>query len=112
MGPQRLGRQGNAASAVAGDVSFLADMGNWEGADKYEKLAAVFGRAERCHTKAHLVAGLAMDREDYVHCLEAENEGGYSGPHTLVYEGDDNEWAGIDSARWVQGMRPRMTAQV
>ena len=121
-GLRRLGRQGKASGvrvltenwfdltagpaevngildALDGEVGLLADTGNWEGADKYEKLAAVFGRAERCHTKAHFSAGLAMDREDYFRCLEAASDAGYRGPHTLVYEGDEDEWAGVGMER-------------
>ena len=85
--------------ALEGEVGFLADMGNWEGADKYEKLAAVFGRAERSHTKAHFATGLMMDREDYFRCLEAATAGGYEGPHTLIFESDGDEWAGVEMER-------------
>ena len=85
--------------ALEGDVGFLADTGNWEGADKYENLAAVFGRAERCHTKAHFNPHHSLDHEDFLRCLEAVTAGGYDGPQTLIYEGDDDEWRGIEIER-------------
>lgn len=84
---------------LEGDVGFLADTGNWEGDGKYADLAAVFGRAERCHSKAHVGAGLVLDQEDYRRCLQSAVTGGYKGPHTLIYEGPDDEWAGVELER-------------
>jgi hypothetical protein len=86
--------------ALEGDVGLLADMGNWGGPEKYANLAAIYGRAERSHTKAHFEAGLRLDHEDYGRCLDASVSAGYRGPHTLIYEGpDDDEWAALDQER-------------
>ena len=40
-----------------------------------------------------------MDCIDYGLCLRAAAEAGYEGPHTLIYEGDGDEWGGLERER-------------
>ncbi|HET7714046.1 MAG TPA: TIM barrel protein [Bauldia sp.] len=83
-----------------GMVGFLADFGNWKGPGKYDALAAVIGRAEDTHAKCHFEPGLRMDTADYGRCLSIAAAAGYSGPHTLIYEGaDDDEWEALRMER-------------
>jgi sugar phosphate isomerase/epimerase len=83
---------------LEGHVGLLADTGNWKGPSKYDDLAAIFGRAERCHAKAHFNDG-RMDRHDFRQCLDAAARAGYQGPFTLVYESPGDEWAGVLAER-------------
>jgi sugar phosphate isomerase/epimerase len=85
--------------ALDGSVGFLADMGNWSGATKYADLETIFARAELSHTKAEFDARDAMNEDDFTQCLRAAQAGGYQGPHTLIYEGPGDEWAGLERAR-------------
>jgi sugar phosphate isomerase/epimerase len=85
--------------AVGPDLGFLADSGNWGGPTKYDDLAAIYARAELSHTKAHFGANLAIDGDDFRKCLEAAAKGNYTGPHTLIFEGDGDEWRGVDIER-------------
>jgi sugar phosphate isomerase/epimerase len=81
---------------LEGAVGLNADFGNWGGATKYDDLAAIFPRAESTHAKAQFSADGEMDRQDYVTCLEIARRAGFSGPHTLVYDGPGNdEWRGL-----------------
>lgn len=85
---------------LEGEVGFLADFGNWTGAGKYADLAAVLGRAEETHAKAHFDDGGNLDGGDFGRCLEAAIAAGYDGPYTLVYEGAaDDEWAAVKVER-------------
>ena len=85
--------------ALDGEVGYLVDTGNWTDAGKFKKLNSVYGRAERSHTKAHFDAAYKMDAGDFRKCLDAAVATGYQGPHTLIYEGPDEEWAGVEMER-------------
>ena len=85
-----------------GEVGFCLDFGNWTGETKYADLEAIAPQADSCHTKAHFPAPGEMDRDDYVRCLDLTQEAGFSGPHTLIYDGPgDDEWAGLTIEREV-----------
>jgi sugar phosphate isomerase/epimerase len=85
--------------AVGSDLGFLVDMGNWTGPGKYTELQSVFARAERCHAKASFGPGPSLDEEDYRRCLEAAFKAHYSGPFTLIFESEGDEWQGLDIER-------------
>jgi sugar phosphate isomerase/epimerase len=79
-----------------GEVGLLADFGNWKGSGKYADLAAVFGRAEDSHAKAHFPRAGEMDADDFGRCLTVADQAGYDGPCTLIYEGADaDEWEAV-----------------
>ena len=86
-------------AAAGPDIGFLADSGNWGGPAKYDDLRAIYARAELSHTKAHFGANHAMDQEDYRKCLEAAVAANYAGPHTLIFEGEGDEWRGLEIER-------------
>lgn len=83
-------------------IGLLADFGNWVGPAKYDDLAQILPRAESTHAKAHFSAPGVMDREDYTKCLELCRHINFSGPHSLIYDGPDNdEWRGLALERAV-----------
>lgn len=81
---------------LEGRVGLLMDFGNWTGRDKYEQLAAIAGRAELCHAKAHFVDG-DLDAADYGRCIDLAEGAGYTGPYTLIFDSEVpvNEWDGL-----------------
>lgn len=85
--------------ALGRDVGFLADSGNWGGSTKYNDLREIYARAELSHTKASFGPNQTMDRDDYRKCLEAAVKANYRGPHTLIFEGEGNEWRGVETER-------------
>lgn len=87
---------------LEGKVGLCLDFGNWQGETKYTDLKAIAPRAESCHTKAHFLSPGKMDRDDYVRCLDLTQDVGFSGPHTLIYDGPgDDEWKGLSIEREV-----------
>jgi hypothetical protein len=57
-------------------------------------------RAESFHAKCHFGEDGAMDKEDYVRCLELARAAIKAGPYTLIYDGPNaDEWAGLDAER-------------
>jgi hypothetical protein len=85
---------------LAGTVGFLADTGNWKGADKYRHLAAIFGRAQYCHARCSIDAAYRLDEADFGLSLAAAERVGYAGPYTLIYDGQlDDEWRGLEKMR-------------
>ncbi len=85
-----------------GRIGLNADFGNWSGPDKYDALAQIFPRAAGCHTKARFTAPHQMDKDDFVRCLDLARASGFSGPHTLIYDGEDaDEWGHLALEREV-----------
>ena len=85
-----------------GEVGFCLDFGNWTGETKYADLKAIAPRADSCHTKAHFPVPGEMDTDDYIRCLDLTQDAGFSGPHTLIYDGPgDDEWEGLSIEREV-----------
>ena len=83
-----------------GKVGLCLDFGNWRGGTKYTDLAAIAPKAESCHSKAHFAAPCEIDKEDYIQCLELTQKAGFTGPHTLIYDGPgDDEWEGLSIER-------------
>lgn len=81
---------------LEGEVGLCLDFGNWGGPTKYDDLQAIAPRAESCHTKAHFSAPGELDAADYARCLDITRAAGFSGVHTLIYDGPgDDEWAGL-----------------
>ena len=77
-------------------VGLCADFGNWQGDDKYERLAQIFPLAESCHAKCAFPEPSQPDRDDYIRCLELTRAADFRGPYTLIYDGpDDDEWSGL-----------------
>ena len=84
---------------LEGRVGLLADFGNWKGADKYDQLARIFGRATLCHAKGSFADG-ALDAEDYGACVDLAEAAGYTGPYTLIFDNDSpGEWQGLAAER-------------
>ena len=77
-------------------VGLLGDFGNWKGADKYDELARIFGRAELCHAKASFIDG-DLDAVDFGRCIDLAEAAGYAGPYTLIFDSElpVNEWDGL-----------------
>jgi hypothetical protein len=80
---------------VGDDLGFLADTGNWRGITKHADLEVVFARAELCHSKAHFPTLMKIDDVDYGACVRAGKRARYSGPHTLIFDNDGDEWEGL-----------------
>jgi sugar phosphate isomerase/epimerase len=81
---------------LEGRIGLLMDFGNWKGADKYNELAKIAGRAELCHAKASFIDG-DLDVEDYGRCVELAEAAGYVGPYTLIFDSEVpvDEWDGL-----------------
>jgi sugar phosphate isomerase/epimerase len=80
-------------------LGFMADTGNWSGPTKYDDLASIFARADLCHAKAGFEAGLRLDEADFSVCLAAAQRGNYTGPMTLIFHDEGDEWAGLEAER-------------
>ena len=79
-------------------LGFMADTGNWGGPTKYTDLGSIFSRAQLCHAKAAFT-GHKMDEVDYAACIKAGEGAGYTGPYTLIFADDGDEWEGLAKER-------------
>lgn len=83
-----------------GRVAFNLDFGNWSGADKYEKLAAIAPFASSCHAKAEFKSDFSIDADDYTRCLNLPYPDDFRGPFTMVAGGATaDDWQGVEAAR-------------
>jgi len=88
--------------ALDGRLGLCVDFGNWRGAGKYDDLAELMPRAESFHAKCAFGADGAMDKEDFVRCLDLARAATKAGPYTLIYDGPNpDEWANLDAERAV-----------
>jgi sugar phosphate isomerase/epimerase len=79
-----------------GEVGLIADFANWKGPERYEQLASIMPRATSTHAAASFPERGTMDRDDFGRCIDLAAEAGLNGPHTLIYNGpDDDEWAAL-----------------
>jgi sugar phosphate isomerase/epimerase len=85
--------------AVGPDLGFLADTGNWDGPSKYTNLQSIFARAELCHAKTGFGPGQTINAADYTACIKAAQAANYSGPYTLIFDNDGDEWEGLAAER-------------
>ncbi len=81
--------------AVGPTLGFLADTGNWHGPTKCADLQSIFARAELCHAKTSFAAGLKLDEADNAKWLAAARASNYTGPFTLIFADDGDEWQGL-----------------
>ncbi len=85
--------------AVGSRLGFLADTGNWSGANKHADLRTIFERAELCHAKADF-NGPDIDAQDFERSMKAARAAGYRGPMTLIYgEEHGGEWPSLEAER-------------
>jgi sugar phosphate isomerase/epimerase len=70
------------------------DFGNWNGADKYERLRKIAPLADSCHAKCNFING-QPDEVDYRACLEITRAAGFSGPYTLVHGEPGRVWESL-----------------
>ena len=84
---------------LAGEVGLLFDFGNWHGERKYADLARIAHLAESTHAKANYVAPGVLDEADYSRCLQILRDGGFTGPHSLIFDALGDEWIEIVKLR-------------
>lgn len=94
---------------MEGRVGLCFDFGNWDsfGKDKYDALREIAPFAESCHAKAHFETNQNIDAKDYTKCLDILREAEFSGPFTLIFDSDGNEWRGLEIEREL--VRPYLT---
>jgi sugar phosphate isomerase/epimerase len=81
---------------LEGKVGLCADFGNFGGPTKYDDLAAILPRADSVHAKANFSPEGEVQREDFHRCLDLARDADFRGPYTLIFEGPQSEWEGVD----------------
>jgi sugar phosphate isomerase/epimerase len=82
-----------------GQVGLCADLGNAEGADKYETLGLLLPRATSIHFKVRYNEDAGIERTDFARCIGLITEAGFTGPISLIYNQTDREWAAVDQLK-------------
>jgi hypothetical protein len=81
---------------MEGQIGLLLDFGNWKGDRKYADLAQIAPFAASTHCKAHFPEAGQMDQDDFTRCLNICRDAGFSGPHSLIFDGPGDEWDSLD----------------
>ncbi len=82
-----------------GKVGLLADFGNWPSPRKYDDLPQIVARSESTHAKASFSQAGLLDEGDFGKCLDLCKAAGFSGPHSLIFDGPGDEWQSIKQMR-------------
>lgn len=97
--------------SLHGGLGLMLDFGNWKGERKYADLAQIASRATSTHAKADFPEVGRMDRDDFTRCLDLCHDAGFTGPHSLIFDGPldamHDEWTGLDQIQEV--VRPYLT---
>jgi hypothetical protein len=82
--------------ACDGRVELNIDFGNFK-QDKFTNLSGCAPSAVSCHAKGDFTDALALDADDYAHCVNILRAVDYDGPFFLIYDDarSDDEWAGL-----------------
>lgn len=86
---------------MEGQLGLLLDFGNWHGDRKYDDLPQIAPFAESTHAKANFPVAGQMDREDFTRCLDICRNAGFTGPHSLIFDGPGDEWDSLDQMQEV-----------
>ena len=84
---------------MEGRIGLKLDFGNWPGERKYDDLPQIAALAECTHAKAGFHAPGAMDREDFLRCLDICRAADFAGPHILIFSDAGDEWDSLDLMR-------------
>jgi sugar phosphate isomerase/epimerase len=83
-----------------GQVELCADTGNAEAtADKYATLGQLLPRASSVHFKAQYAPDGSIATDDLQRCFQLIQQAQFDGVITLIYEGKQAEWAGVEQLR-------------
>ncbi len=78
------------------ELKLCFDFGNWNGADKYDRLAAIAHLATYSHAKCDFLPGTnKIAAEDYDKCLQILAAVDYQGPYTAVNGGEGDPWKAL-----------------
>lgn len=98
---------------LEGRLGLMLDFGNWRGKRKYADLAQIAPRATSTHAKAEYPQAGQMNREDFTRCLALCHDAGFTGTHSLIFDGPldaaHDEWASLDQIQEV--VRPYLHPQ-
>ena len=88
---------------LEGRLGLMLDFGNWKGERKYDDLPQIAPFAGSTHCKADYPAVGQINRSDFTRCLDICRDAGFSGPHSLIFDGPidspNGEWASLDEMR-------------
>lgn len=85
--------------ACGEDLGLISDFGNYKGSNKYDELIKTLPLSEMIHAKAQTNEQGLPDAVEFMQCMERVKQAGYEGPITLVYDGPNDMWEGIERVR-------------
>lgn len=88
----------NQHSTIDGLIS---DFGNFSGESKLDSLRQTIPYSKSIHVKAQSNSNGTINKTELINCLNIVAEANYSGPLTLVYDGPNDMWEGIEEVREV-----------
>lgn len=77
-------------------LGLTSDFGNFKGPKKYDELASTIPCSESIHAKAQTDASGNPDEAEFKRCMDIVGQAGYEGPITIVYDGPNDMWEGIE----------------
>jgi sugar phosphate isomerase/epimerase len=89
-------------------LGLTSDFGNFKGDNKFEELSITVPRSESIHAKAITSDDGYPNAAEFKQCMDIVKKSGYQGPITIVYDGPNDLWEGIERVKAL--VEPYLTA--
>jgi sugar phosphate isomerase/epimerase len=80
-------------------LGLTSDFGNFKGDNKFEELTKTVPYSESIHAKAITNDEGYPNAAEFNQCMDIVKKSGYQGPITIVYDGPNDLWDGIERVR-------------
>ncbi|WP_353625766.1 TIM barrel protein [Bacillus sp. JCM 19041] len=81
------------------EIGLTSDFGNFTGPKKRASLHSTIPKSQTIHAKALAKADGGIDEAEFESCMDIVKEAKYEGPITIVYDGPNDMWQGIENVR-------------
>lgn len=80
-------------------LGLTSDFGNFKGDNKFEELSKTVPHSESIHAKAITSDDGYPNVAEFNQCMDIVMKSGYQGPITIVYDGPNDLWDGIERVK-------------
>lgn len=82
-------------------TGLISDFGNFNGPSKFQSLSETIPKSTSIHVKALTNEDGSLNKPELLQCLDLVNQFNYSGPLTIVYDGPNDMWDGIEEVQQI-----------
>ncbi|MDQ0207311.1 sugar phosphate isomerase/epimerase family protein [Alkalicoccobacillus murimartini] len=80
-------------------TGLISDFGNFSGPSKFQSLSETIPNSTSIHVKALSNKDGSINKSELLQCLDLVEQANYDGPLTIVYDGPNDMWQGIEEVK-------------